>query len=54
MMVYVVMGNDYPQAVFKTLEAAEARCAEMRKRGPHNPSGSCRIHWRTYDFKLED
>jgi hypothetical protein len=52
-IVYVVMGNDYPQAVFKTLEAAEKCCEDKRKEGPFNPSGSSRIYWRVYDFKLE-
>lgn len=53
-LMHVVMGNDFPAAVFDTLEAAEAYCVEARKKGPFNPSGSSRIHWRVYDFYLND
>ena len=48
-VVHVVMGNDFPQAVFDTLEAAEAYCvlrrAEKRLDQRH-------IYWRVYDFNL--
>lgn len=53
-VMHVVMGNDFPEAVFDSLTAAEAFCIEKRKEGPFNPSGSNRIHWRVYDFKLND
>lgn len=53
-VVHVVMGNDYPAAVFDTMEAAEAYCVKRRTMGPFNPSGSPRIHWRVYEFKLND
>lgn len=45
--VFVVMGNDYPDAVFSEEAAAEAFC-KMRRAVP----GS-RINWRVYDFELD-
>jgi hypothetical protein len=53
-VMYVVMGNDFPDAVFDKLEAAEAYCVEKRKEGPFNPSGSPRVYWRVYDFYLNN
>lgn len=44
--VFVVMGNDYPDAVFDTEAAAEAYCAKQR---PHND----RIYWRVYEFEVQ-
>lgn len=48
--VYVVMGNDFPECVFATKQAAEAFCKKKRleqkaQNGPH-------IYWRVYEFKL--
>jgi hypothetical protein len=43
--VWVVMGNDYPDAVFSTEEAAEAHCALQRLK-------TKRIHWRVYGFAV--
>lgn len=54
MLVHVVMGNDFPDSVWSSLEKAEAHCAKKRKEGPFNPSGSSRIHWRVYDFNLDN
>lgn len=45
--VFVVMGNDYPAAVFTTAEAAEAFCAERRKLPSH-----IRIYWQSYPLPL--
>lgn len=45
--VFVVMGNDYPDAVFSEEAVAEAFC-KMRRAVP----GS-RINWRVYDFELD-
>lgn len=45
--VFVVMGNDFPDAVFDTEEAAERYCAEKIT----TVSGH-RIYWRVYDFAL--
>lgn len=52
-VIYVVMRNDYPDAVFSTLERAEAYCTEKRKEPPLNRRGSSRIYWRVYDFVLD-
>lgn len=58
---FVVMGNDYPDAVFSTKEAAEAHCEAMRKEGlvqyrqmhgRERPSYDRGIYWRVYDFPL--
>lgn len=49
--VYVVMGNDFPEAVFDNLPAAEAFCAEKRKE--KNADGQpSRIYWRAWLFRL--
>lgn len=45
--VFVVMGNDFPDAVFSEEAVAEAFC-KMRRAVP----GS-RIYWRVYDFELD-
>lgn len=58
--VYVVMGNDYPSAVFSTEAAAEAYCktatdeheAEMRKMYGDKGFWS-HIHYRAYDFEID-
>lgn len=47
--VWVVMGNDFPDAVFSSEEKATAYCAEKKK----EPSPGARIHWRSYEFELQ-
>ena len=50
MKVYVVMGNDYPDAVFKLEQDAEKFCSDEKKeRGEQKPG----IYWRTYEFELK-
>lgn len=58
--VYVIMGNDFPSAVFDSEEKAEAHVAEMREQDKvrhqkENPGMyySPRIHWRHYEFELK-
>jgi hypothetical protein len=56
MKVWVVMGNDFPDAVFKSEAAAEKYCAD-KKAANHKDrqSGHGRmIYWRSYDFDLRD
>jgi len=49
MKVYVVMGNDYPEAVFKLEAQAVKFCSDKKKeRGTQKPV----IYWRTYEFEL--
>lgn len=48
-MVYVVMGNDYPEAVFSAEDAAEQFCAD--RRGEHDASG--RIRWSVHRFIID-
>lgn len=50
MKVHLVMGNDFPAAVFSTEELAAAYCE--RRRGEELP-GMRRIHWRHYEFELD-
>ncbi|AMX93665.1 MULTISPECIES: hypothetical protein [Mesorhizobium] len=47
--VHVVMGNDFPAAVFEKAEDAEACCVARRA---ENEPGYTRIHWRVYNFPL--
>lgn len=49
--VYVVMGNDYPAAVFETAKDAEKYCVEQQKSPRSGHQGvMTRIHWRHYAF----
>lgn len=52
MKVHVVMGNDYPAAVFDDDKLAAAFIEKMD--GPSNKTkfGHSRIHWRAYEFEL--
>lgn len=53
MRVFVVMGNDYPAAVYDSERAAEKRChAEMAKNERRLRDGYGKIFWRYYDFTL--
>lgn len=45
-IVYVVMGNDYPDAVFTTEVAASAYCSDKKAQTGR------RVHWRYYAFRL--
>lgn len=49
MRVYVVMGNDFPDAVFSSESEADAYCARQRTENPKS-----RVYWRSYDFVLDD
>jgi len=54
-MMYVVMGNDYPDSVFSTGKAAEAY-AQKRMREPSNfrlNSKTPRVYWRSYEFEVD-
>lgn len=50
MKVYVVMGNDFPDSVFKEEKDAETYCDEKRKA---NKPGQRVIYWRVYDFEVK-
>lgn len=52
--VWVVMGNDYPDAVFTTEAAAKAYCEEQKKKSLYPGTSTPRIYWRTYEFELRD
>ena len=51
MVVYVVMGNDYPSAVFTSEVEAEAYC--YRKREERSDGTITRIYWRVYEFTMD-
>lgn len=60
MDVFVVMGNDYPDAAFSSEEVAEAYCQKQRdaERELHEkttPGGYFvgRVNWRAYKFALD-
>lgn len=58
MKVFVVMGNDYPDAVFWH-ESAANRYVEDKKREDkvrQRDAGTIfsRIYWRVYDFELRE
>lgn len=57
--VHVVMGNDYPDSVFSTAEAAEKYCAERRAadKKRNNLEGKRfypTVYWRVYSFPVRD
>lgn len=52
-MVYVVMGNDFPAAVYDTETLAAEHCKrELAKNDKRKADGYCAIHWRAYGFPL--
>jgi hypothetical protein len=55
MKVYVVMGNDFPAAVFSTLEKSEIFCDEKRKEDKMRKDQGLGppVYWRVYEFEME-
>lgn len=55
MKVWVIMGNDYPDAVFTTKASAEAYCAQKRvdneREVKHHTQR--KIYWRAYEFTVQ-
>lgn len=47
--IHVVMGNDFPEAVFDSLSAAKEFCIAKRKEGPFS-----RIYWLVCDLPLNN
>ena len=55
MKVYVIMGNDYPDAVFRRKDEAEAYVEKKKKEDEiQQRQGHGRIYWRVYDFDLQE
>lgn len=57
--VYVVMGNDYPEAVFSNEAAADKfiekkRAEDRREDRPWPNSLAPRIYWRHYEYEVRD
>lgn len=54
-MVYVVMGNDFPAAVYENESAAAEHCKrETAKNGKRKADGYSAIYWRAYGFPLNN
>ncbi len=54
MVVYVIMGNDFPECVFATQKEADA-FVEAKMKAPENRrehSNLPRIYWRSYEFRV--
>lgn len=54
--IYVIMGNDYPEAAFSEEKRAEAFVAKMKGKLTlldGTPARPTRIHWRYYSFELD-
>lgn len=54
MKVYVIMGNDYPDAVFSDKVVASAYCEKRKKEPANNTYDTPRIYWRSYEFALDE
>jgi len=53
MMIYVVMGNDYPAAVYDSESKAAAYCKEKNDENKKRKvDGRGHIYWRAYGFPL--
>jgi hypothetical protein len=56
MKVWVVMGNDYPDAVFSSEKAADDFIAEKKReheaKAHHEGGAHWKIYWRAYEFDL--
>ena len=53
MKVFVVMGNDFPDAVFSNEALAEAYMTTKKNEDPRKGYGN-RIHWRCYEFDVNE
>lgn len=58
MTVYVVMGNDFPDAAFSTDEAATSYCrarelAEIERNNREGRRHYARVYWRVYKFEVD-
>lgn len=57
MRVWVLMGNDFPEAVFASREEAEQEVAARKKLDEIERQQvrrlSPKIYWRAYEFKLK-
>ncbi len=54
MMVYVIMGNDYPEAVFTDIVQAQAFADRRRDEDrPITGRTASRVYWRVTPFELD-
>lgn len=54
MRVFVVMGNDYPDRVYDTQQAADDFCRQKNNESAaQTEKGYRRIYWRYYEFELQ-
>lgn len=54
MKVYVVMGNDYPEAVFSRYDDAAAFIVKKQKEPRTSPYPGPGIYWRSYSFTMDE
>lgn len=54
MKVWVIMGNDFPDAVFSSEKAADKHVEKMKAETDKRPGGTPRIYWRSYEFTLRE
>lgn len=56
MKVWVIMGNDFPDAVRGSEKEADEYIDAKRKLDPHHGVKymTPRIHWRSYEFNLPE
>jgi hypothetical protein len=53
MKVFVIMGNDFPDCVFASEEAAE-KFIEQKKAEYDKSALRPRIYWRFYEFEVRE
>jgi hypothetical protein len=52
--VHVVMGNDFPAAVFSTAKLADDYVKALQAEEPsRKPYMSPRVYWRVYEFEVD-
>lgn len=52
MRVYVIMTNDFPEAVYSDKATAEAICKKQNSIKPE--PGFRKVYWRVYEFELKE
>lgn len=54
MKVYVIMGNDFPEAVFKNEKDAEEFCEGKREEDKARRGYGPGVYWRSYAFDFRE
>lgn len=53
MKAWIVMGNAYPEAVFRIADRAEKYAALMKRRDEATPGKKAGIYWRAVEVELD-